>query len=80
MMTVLRLPDVIRSTGLSRPTIYHRINRGLFPSSVKLGERIVGWPEREVAALNAARIAGKSDDEIRVLVASLEAQRAATTV
>jgi prophage regulatory protein len=37
----------------------------------------VGWPANEVAALNAARIAGKSDDEIRQLVRKLEAARKA---
>jgi prophage regulatory protein len=42
---------------------------------VKLGARAVGWPAREVAAINAARIAGRSDDEIRVLVTKLEAAR-----
>ncbi|MFC4726322.1 helix-turn-helix transcriptional regulator [Glycocaulis abyssi] len=80
MMTMLRIPEVMRVTGLSRPTIYARIQAGTFPSGVKLGERIVGWPESEIAAINAARIAGKSDDEIRVLVASLEARRAAMPV
>lgn len=80
MMTMLRIPEVMRVTGLSRPTIYARIQAGTFPSGVKLGERIVGWPESEIASLNAARIAGKSDDEIRVLVASLEARRAAMPV
>ena len=39
--------------------------------------RSSGWPAREVAALNAARIAGKSDAEIRELVADLVAERAA---
>jgi len=35
----------------------------------------VGWPAHEVATLNAARIAGKSDVEIRALVKDLEAAR-----
>jgi prophage regulatory protein len=37
----------------------------------------VGWPAHEVAALNAARIAGKADAEIRALVTHLEAARKA---
>jgi prophage regulatory protein len=37
----------------------------------------VGWPSSEVEALNAARIAGKTDQEIRVLVVKLEAARKA---
>jgi prophage regulatory protein len=35
----------------------------------------VGWPDNEVAALNAARIAGKSESEVRELVVKLEAAR-----
>lgn len=37
--------------------------------------RQTGWPSSEVAAINAARIAGKSDEEIRELVLKLEAAR-----
>ena len=42
---------------------------------MSLGARAVGWPAGEVSAVNAARIAGKSDDDIRALVASLELKR-----
>jgi prophage regulatory protein len=42
-----------------------------------LGGRTVGWPAGEVAAINAARIAGKSNEEIRALVVRLEADRKA---
>jgi arylsulfatase A-like enzyme len=38
-------------------------------------EDLLGWPEHEVDALNAARIAGQSDDEIRDFVTRLEAAR-----
>jgi prophage regulatory protein len=46
---------------------------------VSLGARAVGFPAGEVAALNAARIAGKTDTEIRALVAELTASRKAAT-
>jgi prophage regulatory protein len=72
---ILRLPAVSASTGLSRSTIYLRIAQGVFPRPVSLGGRTVGWPAREVAALNAARISGKSNSEIRDLVMTLEAAR-----
>jgi prophage regulatory protein len=42
MHTILRLPDVKRSTGLSRSTIYLRITQGTFPKPVSLGGRAVG--------------------------------------
>jgi prophage regulatory protein len=48
MHAILRLPDVKRSTGLSRSTIYLRISQGTFPKPVSLGGRAVGWLEAEV--------------------------------
>lgn len=75
MHTILRIPAVKTESGLSRSTIYLRIAQGLWTKPVSLGARAVGWPSDEVAALNAARIAGKTDVEIRTLVAKLEAAR-----
>jgi prophage regulatory protein len=75
--SILRLPDVKASTGLSRSTVYLRITQGVFTHPVSLGGRAVGWPAHEVAALNAARIAGKSETEIRDLVVKLQAARKA---
>lgn len=75
--TILRLPAVRAETGVSRSTHYLLISQGLFTKQVSLGPRCVGWPAHEVAALNAARIAGKSDAEIRGLVTELEAARTA---
>jgi prophage regulatory protein len=73
--TILRLPAVKSITGVSRSTQYLRISQGLFTKPVSLGLRAVGWPTTEVEAINAARIAGKTDDEIRALVIKLEAAR-----
>jgi prophage regulatory protein len=73
--TILRIPGVKSESGLSRSTIYLRISERLWTKPVSLGPRAVGWPSDEVAALIAARIAGKTDDEIRGLVAKLEAAR-----
>jgi len=72
---ILRLPAVQIETGQSRSTIYLRISQGLWPEPVKIGERSIGWPISEVEAINAARIAGKTDDEIRLLVVKLKAER-----
>lgn len=46
--TILRLPAVKASTGLSRSTIYLRVSEGTFPKPVSLGARAVGWLEAEV--------------------------------
>jgi prophage regulatory protein len=73
--TILRLKDVIRRRGRSRSAHYQDIDKGLFTRPVLIGERAVGWPDNEVSILNAARIAGKTDDQIRALVIELEAAR-----
>ena len=56
MHTILRLPDVKRSTGLWRSTIYLCISQGTFPKPVSLGERALGWLEAEVQQLLQRRI------------------------
>jgi prophage regulatory protein len=73
--TILRIPATTLESGYSRSTIYLRINQGLWTKPISLGARAVGWPASEVAALNAARISGKSDSEIRDLVIKLESAR-----
>lgn len=73
--TILRIPAAKAQSGYSRSTIYLRISQGLWTRQISLGPRCVGWPANEVAALNAARISGKTDAEIRALVVKLEAAR-----
>lgn len=73
--SILRLPALKSKCGIPRSTVYHRISQGLWPKPVHLGPRAVGWPDYECDSLNAARIAGKTDDEIRQLVIKLEADR-----
>ena len=73
--TILRLPTVLHERCRSRSAHYLDIQQGLFTRPVSIGLRAVGWPATELAALNAARIADKSDDEIRALVVRLEAAR-----
>ncbi|MEO6823773.1 MAG: AlpA family phage regulatory protein [Nitrosospira sp.] len=76
-LTISRLPDVLRARGRSRSAHYDDIKKKLFTTPVSIGARAVGWPAREVAILNAARIAGKTDDEISALVVKLIAARKA---
>ena len=47
-MKIIRLKDVIGSTGLGRSTIYKYVAEGAFPKPVSLGDRCVGWVESEV--------------------------------
>src|SRR5688500_13625772 len=74
-LAILRRKLVEAETGYSRSTLYLRMDQGLFTRPVKLGARAVGWPASEVAAINAARIAGKPESQIRELVALLERSR-----
>ena len=74
-LTILRRKQVEAKTGYSRSTIYLRISQRLFVKPISLGARAVGWPAHEISSLNAARIAGKSETEIRALVARLETSR-----
>lgn len=75
--TIWRRKRVQEETGKSRSGIYLDISQRLFPKPVRLGSRAVGWLATEVDAMNAARVAGCSDAEIRELVAKLEGARQA---
>jgi prophage regulatory protein len=46
--SILRRKQVQERTGLSRSTIYLRIQEGTFPRPINLGARAVGWIEQEI--------------------------------
>ena len=77
--TILRTSSVLERRGRSRSSHYADIKAGLFVKPVLIGMRATGTPDYEVDALIAARIAGKTDAEIRVLVIMLEAGRKLAT-
>jgi|GEM_PF-415518 len=52
---ILRIAKVSKKTGLSKNTIYRLMNCGLFPSSIKLSCRSVGWIESEIDVWAASR-------------------------
>ncbi|MFZ4604111.1 MAG: helix-turn-helix transcriptional regulator [Caulobacterales bacterium] len=52
---LLRLPVVMRETGLSRSSIYAAIKDGAFPRPVRIGKRAVAWRFDEIEAWKAAR-------------------------
>lgn len=47
---ILRLPEVMRRTGMSRSTIYAHEKNEDFVKRVRLSARSVGWIESEVEA------------------------------
>ncbi len=46
--SILRIHGVRTRTGLSTSTIYKKISEGNFPKPISLGERAVGWIEKEI--------------------------------
>jgi prophage regulatory protein len=49
-MRVMRLGEVMKVTGLGRSSIYKLQSEGLFPRSISLSERAIGWYAYEVEA------------------------------
>lgn len=50
MTKILKLPEVMNTTGLGRSSIYAFCRQNKFPKPIRLGERAVGWKSDEVDA------------------------------
>lgn len=75
-LKIQRQREVLEQYGFKKSTLYTRIKEGLVPPAVSLGGlRAVGWIEHETQAVIAAMCAGKSQDEIKQLVAELIVKR-----
>jgi prophage regulatory protein len=58
---IVRLPELIKRIGLSRSSIYARINTDpTFPQPLSLGGRSVGWISEEVDAWLEHRAADRT--------------------
>jgi prophage regulatory protein len=44
----LRMPSVVRMTGLCRSTIYRLISENKFPAPVRVGDRAVAWRPTDI--------------------------------
>ena len=55
-MRIMRLKEVMDTTGLGRSYIYKLIADGVFPKPVPLGARATGWGSDEVEAWILERI------------------------
>lgn len=47
---ILRIQAVLKRTGLSRSTMYRKMENGTFPRNVQISTRCVGWRESAVNA------------------------------
>jgi prophage regulatory protein len=45
---ILRIKTVLERTGLTRSTLYRKIERGAFPKQIRIAERCAGWRESAV--------------------------------
>jgi prophage regulatory protein len=59
---ILRLATVRERTGLSRATIYRKMQSAAFPRPYQLSLRAVGWLESDIEAWIANCIAGGAND------------------
>jgi prophage regulatory protein len=60
---------------ISRTSFLNGVKTGKYTKPIRLSARTVAWPSFEIDSINTALIAGKSDEEIKKLVADLEAAR-----
>ena len=45
---ILRITTVLERTGLTRSTLYRKIEQGSFPKQIRIAERCAGWRESAV--------------------------------
>ena len=72
---LIRRPKVILLTGLSKSSLYNRINNGLFTPPISLGARADAFVASEVNAVVHAMIDEKAPAEIKTLVSNIIQQR-----
>lgn len=74
-LQVIRKPQVLNMLGISKSNFHNKINAGLLPKNISLGDKAVGYLKHEFQAVLGAMAAGKNTDEIKALVKLLIAQR-----
>lgn len=58
---IVRIRTVLARTGLSRSTLYRKMNDGSFPRQVKIGAHSSGWRESAINNWIADPIAFSAD-------------------
>ncbi len=59
---IIRLKTVLERTGLSRSTLYRKIQQGTFPKQIRISERCAGWRQSAVSEWLRNPIFYNSDD------------------
>ena len=62
---VIRLPEVLKRTGVSRSTWLLGCNAGRYPRPIKLTERAVGWLASDIESFLAGRVAARDAESAK---------------
>lgn len=54
---IVRMPDVVVMTGLSKPSVYRTMKAGTFPRRIRLSPGAVGWLRTEIEQWAVDRMA-----------------------
>jgi prophage regulatory protein len=75
---MLRLPQACEATGRKPGAHYLDIKKGVMVPGVRIGPNASAWPAHEIEAINRAKIAGASEEQIHELVKRLVSERTET--
>lgn len=56
-LNMIRLPEVCKKVGLSKPSIYRLMKSNDFPQSSKIGSRAIAWTESQIDEWILSKIA-----------------------
>jgi len=72
VLKILRAKETATTIGTGKTKLYGLIKDGVFPPSIKIiGSASVGWLSTEVETIIKAYAAGKSKDELKLIVTGL---------
>ncbi|WP_260924673.1 helix-turn-helix transcriptional regulator [Novosphingobium sp. 9] len=60
----LRLHVVLDRTGLSRATLYRKIQEGTFPRQVRIAQRCAGWRESAISEWQRNPVGYRAADHV----------------
>ena len=75
MTIFLKLKEVLEYRHRSRSSHFRDIENGRCTTAIKVGPKSIFWLSTELETLRAAVIAGKSENEIRLMVSELHQAR-----
>lgn len=75
LLKLERKPETLIQYAVGSSTFQNRINEGLIPTPIPIGDRAVAWLSHETQQVIAAMAARKSKDEIKALVIKLVSER-----